>query len=145
MIRLRYHAIGRQMLTLRPATLDDARNLWLWRNDPATRGNSITTDEVPWESHVRWLEASLGNPERTLLVAETDAPVGTVRIDAQEISWTVAPEARGKGIAKAMVAAASSPGMVAMIKQVNTASQRVAESAGFALVVDGELQRWERH
>src|SRR5690348_1550527 len=115
-------------MKLRRATLDDAERLWRWRNDPETRANSISTDPVPLESHIAWLKSSLRNPDRKLLVAELDGePVGTVRIDNdRELSWTVAPEARGRGIGGAMVAAVVFPGAVARIKRENLASQKIA-------------------
>lgn len=134
-------------MILRPATMDDAAILFAWRNDPETRANSLNTDPVPWESHCDWLSASLENHNRDLLVAEIEGvPVGTVRIDRgeeTEISWTVAPDRRGKGIGKQMVSLACSPGeVVAHIKATNPASQAIAAHCGFQMERDGELQRW---
>lgn len=128
--------------------MDDAKVLFAWRNDPDTRANSMTADEVPWESHCAWLEASLANDNRDLLVAEVEGvPVGTVRIDRgeeTELSWTVAPDARGKGYAKQMVKAACPKGrVIATIKAANVASQRVAAAAGFK-VVGGNPPIWVR-
>jgi RimJ/RimL family protein N-acetyltransferase len=67
-------------------------------------------------------------------------PVGVVRADFRmdhcELSWTVAPEARGKGFGKAMVAkvARSLGGNVrAEVKQTNVASQSIAQAAGLRL------------
>lgn len=132
---------------LRKATMDDAETLFRWRNDPLTRQNSFTTDEVPWESHIKWLEASFQNPNRALYIAEC----GTVRADIQgdrvELSWTVAPEIRGKGFGKAMVACAVSlyPDFIltASIKPGNVASEKIAESAGFHLASrDKHASHW---
>lgn len=134
---------------LRRATMDDAAVLFAWRNDPETRANSVTTDPVAWDGHRGWLEMSLASPDRELLIAEIDGvPVGTVRIDRGEeieLSWTVAPDQRGKGIGRYMVTMASPSGpAVAKIKPANIASQKIAESAGFRLAgVDG-LQIWRR-
>ena len=137
-----------EKVKLRPATLEDARMLLAWRNDEATRAASVGTDAVSWQDHVDWLRASLENPRRKLLIAEAGQPVGTVRIDygaETELSWTVAPDARGQGHGKAMVLAAMPEGpVIAHIKRGNVASQRIAEAAGFTLAKDGDLQRWER-
>lgn len=132
-------------MLLRAATMADARRLWRWRNDPETRKNSLNEDAVPWEGHVRWLAGALTNPDIRLLVAEeSGTPVGTLRINhGEEMSWTVAPEARGCGTGKDMVRQAAFPGASAQIKASNFASQKVALNAGFRLVEDGELQRWE--
>ncbi|MFN4288897.1 MAG: GNAT family N-acetyltransferase [Brevundimonas sp.] len=136
-------------MKLRAATLDDAERLLEWRNDPLTREASVNMDPVPLEAHVGWLTASLQNPNRTLLVAEVDGrPVGTVRIDRgheTEMSWTVAPDARGRGFGKQMVSAAMPEGtVIAHIKAGNVASQKIAQSSGFTLTRDEALQRWER-
>ena len=137
------------MIVLRPATMADAGLLLRWRNDPATRAASVNPAEVGRQEHLAWLEASLRSPTRTLLVAELDgAPVGTVRIDRgaeTELSWTVAPGHRGKGLGKAMVQAAVPEGdVVARIARDNAASQAIALAAGFTLEEDGALQRWRR-
>lgn len=136
-------------VSLRPATMDDAQLLFDWRNDHETRANSLTTVPVPWEDHCRWLRASLENPRRDLIIAEMDGvPVGTVRIDrgvGTEMSWTVSPARRVRGIGKAMVSKACPSGVVlAQIKATNVASQRIAEHAGFRKIEDGPLQLWKR-
>jgi UDP-2,4-diacetamido-2,4,6-trideoxy-beta-L-altropyranose hydrolase len=127
-------------LILRAATEADARRLFDWRNDPLTRNNSLETGQVSWEEHRRWLAAALARPDRRLLVAEYDGEVvGTVRLDQHtegcELSWTVAPAQRGRGVGKAIVAAAvalAGPGaLIARIKRGNAASLRIAEACGF--------------
>jgi RimJ/RimL family protein N-acetyltransferase len=78
---------------------------------------------------------------RETFVAEVDdVPVGTVRADhredACELGWTVAPEHRGKGYARRMIALAietlEASDLVAEIKPNNPASIRIARSLGFA-------------
>jgi len=91
------------LITLRPATIQDAQVLLEWRNDPETRKNSHTMDEIKMEDHMKWLYGVLSSGGRYLLIAElresleseVTAPVGTVRLDLSgdicELSWTVAP------------------------------------------------------
>lgn len=131
-------------MKLRPATMDDAELLFAWRNDPETRANSVSTEEVAWADHIAWLSESLEDPRRELLIAEVaGAPVGTLRIDdSQVLSWTVAPHARGTGVGKRMVALVAKHGHRAQIRRENIASRRIAEAAGFRLVTDGEIQEW---
>lgn len=133
-------------MVLRPATMDDAETLFRWRNDPVTRENSISQNIVPWDNHVAWLSASLKRPDRTILIAGS-IPVGTVRFDTigdiTEMSWTIAPEARGKGVGFQMVSAASEgKSLVAKILKHNIASQKIAEKAGFVMLKDSDLQEW---
>lgn len=136
-------------LVLRSASLDDAQLLLDWRNDAATRHASHTTDAVDIDTHVAWLSRSLDDPARHLYIAEQDGrAVGTVRADLRdgvhELSWTVAPEARGQGIAKRMVAELTrrlDEPIRAEIKPGHLASIRVAEHVGMTLdrEVDGVL------
>lgn len=74
------------------------------------------------------------------MIAEEDGiPVGTVRIDyadgIYELSWTVAPEMRGRGIGKKMVSLVvqqiESP-IRAKIYAGNEASVKIAEYCGMS-------------
>ena len=105
----------------RPATLQDARFLWQWRNDPSTRAGSRNSAPVPWPEHLAWLESSLTREDRLLLVLEDETgPAGTVRWDLErdleqraqegehewEVSITVAPERRGHSLSRPILRAA---------------------------------------
>jgi len=102
-------------LVARAATLEDARILWEWRNDPATRESSRSSEEVPWDDHLAWLGDSLERTDRVLLLVEDDAgPVGTVRWDLTkdtegerewEVSITVAPQRRRQSLARPLLRA----------------------------------------
>lgn len=136
---------GRPELALRRAASADAEILWEWANDPTTRAQSFQTAPIPLDSHVRWLEARLGDPACHLWVAESGEriPVGCVRFDADQdaavISLNVAPGYRGRGIGRQLVQLAcrqyfrtSSAGSIrALIKPGNTASIRTFLSCEF--------------
>ncbi|MBE3075175.1 MAG: UDP-2,4-diacetamido-2,4,6-trideoxy-beta-L-altropyranose hydrolase [Actinobacteria bacterium] len=104
-------------LRARPATLQDSRLLWEWRNDPATRAASRSSAEVPWDDHLRWLTESLTRTDRMLLVVEESGgtaasveTVGTVRWDLEregewQVSITVAPDRRGQSLARPLLRA----------------------------------------
>lgn len=125
-------------ISLRLATIQDADLLLKWRNDPQTRKASHNKAEVQREEHISWLTRTLSNSSRRLYIAEENgAPVGTVRSDFSEgvweLSWTVSPSARGRGVAKRMVAVLAnqiSEPIRAEVKTGNTASARIAEYAG---------------
>ena len=131
----------RELITLRQATMQDADLLFNWRNDLTTRESSRDTSRVAKKDHLVWLKQIQNNPDRELFVAERNgAAVGTVRADLAdgvwELSWTVAPVARGYGVAKAMVSllADQIPGPLrAEVKAENVASARVAEHAGMVI------------
>ena len=121
--------------------MEDADLLLEWRNDPSTRAASHSVEVVEREDHIKWLASSLDNPNRRLRIVEEDeTPVGTVRADlaggVYELSWTVAPHARGRGIGKQTVALFASElrdPIRAEVKEGNAASAAIAEFAGMKL------------
>ncbi len=116
----------------------DAGLLFAWRNDALTRAMSISTDALPWERHIAWLSDRLARENPALYIAEQNgAPVGTIRIDGDRLSYTTAPEHRGGGVATAMLRWALSEFgvLTAEIKPANIPSIRAAESAGHRVVL----------
>jgi len=139
-------------IRLRKATLDDCRTLFTWRNDPVTVAMSLVSEPVPWEGHVAWFEGSLQNPKRHLLVAELDEQaVGTIRFDdvddTAEISITVSPDQRGKGMGTSLLEAADSwaseelglDRIIARIKENNPASIAIFKKSGYEITETGEV------
>jgi len=137
-------------LDVRPATSEDARVLWEWRNDPATRAGSRSSAEVPWSDHLRWLATSLTRTDRQLLMAEdSEGAVGTARWDLLgegewEVSVTVAPQRRGQSLARPLLRAAEESlskvrpasaaevtAYLAVVHIDNRASVRLFESCGY--------------
>ena len=124
--------------------MDDAKRLFDWRSDALTMANSRDTSAPVWEKHVPWLEKSLQNPARKLLIAEVDGtPVGTVRADEDEdgyteVSYTVAPEARGKGYGTQMVVQFAKEQLsgkklkAEILKEGNEASSKIAQALGLS-------------
>ncbi|MBI5237619.1 MAG: GNAT family N-acetyltransferase [Deltaproteobacteria bacterium] len=128
------------VIVLRNANFSrDSALLLEWRNDPETRANSVNTGALQREAHEEWLRRTLSDPSRRVFIAELlGKPVGAVRLDSREdfteLSWMVAPEARGKGIGKGMVNAAIrllSGKVTARIKASNAPSIKIAVDAGF--------------
>jgi len=128
-------------IRLRDACMKDADLLLKWRNDAVTRRFSRNTAKITVDEHKHWLSESLKNPRRQIYIAEVDGtPVGTVRADFDghfyELSWTVAPEARGRNIGKAMVhelAQRLNSPIRAEVKKENLASVRIARFLGMSL------------
>lgn len=96
-------------LFLRNATIEDAQDVFNWRNDPDTRANSFNKDEIDLESHMLWFGKRLGR-ENTLMyiLMNGNQKAGNIRIDIEgttgEISYMIAPKARGKGYGKKILA-----------------------------------------
>ena len=129
----------------REATEADAGLLLGWRNDPRTRQSSRSTAVVAMDEHLAWLRGVLADPGRLLLVVEhEDQPAGTVRFDRRdgdgwEVSITLAPESRGRGLSGAVLAEGERAArdrlgvrtVLAAVHQDNTASAKLFERAGY--------------
>lgn len=99
----------RDQLKVRPARLADARIMFQWRNDFATRRTARDGAEIAWNAHEKWVEASLVNPHRLLLIAQVKAqPVGVIRFDLKdteaEVSLYLDPALHGLGLGKRLLA-----------------------------------------
>lgn len=134
-------------IEFRKATLNDAKRLLEWRNDPLTRQNSFHTEIIDLQTHTRWLEQLLQNPHATLYIIECDGePAASLRADHLpegeiELSWTVDPSHRGKGLGKALLTQARSlikGVLIAQIKKTNSASIKMAEAAGFQQIQESD-------
>jgi RimJ/RimL family protein N-acetyltransferase len=129
-------------VTLRPATIEDAERIWLWRNDPVTRSHSRNSDPVPWKYHFGWFSNVLSDLSPRLMIAEQDGrAAGMIRFDplseedAFEVSISVAPELRGSGIGTAILKEACdrmrTSRVHASIREDNHISRRIFEACGF--------------
>ncbi len=139
----------RPKVTLRLATAADSDALFAWRNDEETRKASSSTAAVPRADHDAWFARSLDSKDRVLFVAMHEgAAVGTARMDRDvslgaasrvwEVSLTVAPHARGKGLAAPMLTALSDAALereaallLARLKPENQKSRAAFEAAGY--------------
>lgn len=132
---------------LRPATIDDAKSLHEWTNDPVTRAASFNSDSVPWIDHLKWLDIQLSSPESTLLIIHScTSKLGMIRFNKNVepsgesiISVSLAPEFRNLGLAPLIISKATNyyfdtcpqQTITAWIKQTNIASIKSFLKAGF--------------
>jgi len=90
----------------------DAALLHAWRDDPHSRAMSLDPRPIGWDEHAAWVRRLLADPDRLQLLAEEGAggPVGAIRFDRDGreavVSVVVAPAARGRGLARRLVAVA---------------------------------------
>jgi len=131
-----------EKLEYTPAKISNAELLLSWRNDSKTRQASLNTDKIELATHIEWLSRILKDNNIKLYIAkENGKPIGTVRTDhnngTHELSWTVAPSERGRGIGKKIVSEfvnQFSEPLKAVIKKENIQSIKIAEYSGFKLV-----------
>jgi UDP-2,4-diacetamido-2,4,6-trideoxy-beta-L-altropyranose hydrolase len=136
----------RDTLALRPATLADAPLLHAWRNHPAVRSVSGTTEPIAFEDHQAWMQRVLSSPERWLFVAQVgDLAVGSIRFDRLdnshlEVSLYTDPQLQGLGLGRRLLLAGErqmhhslqAPFTVdATVVAGNTVSQKLFEGCGY--------------
>jgi len=134
-------------ISLRLVTEGDARQIWLWANDPDAREASFSHARIPWEEHLEWYQRRLRDPLTTMYIVMDAAgtPVGVVRFqggntpDGAIVSLTIAREYRGLGFGSralrlATLKASREKGtrrFIAFVRAGNGASLRTFMKAGF--------------
>lgn len=142
-------AILAEILKVRPATFDDARMMFEWRNDPANRQVSRTSDPIAWEAHCEWLEKVIADPSRKLFVGEIGSrAVGIIRFDfcasdRAEVSLYLNTAHHGTGLGPPLLLrgeeAADARVIDATVLPDNRPSQRLFESCSYRRVSE---QNW---
>jgi RimJ/RimL family protein N-acetyltransferase len=148
------HGMQKMNLLLRRAVWNDVERLLYWRNDTDTRRASRNQHRIKRIEHYRWLDRTFNDPRRMLYITEMNGmPVGTVRSDfngfCSELSWTVAPENRGRRVgtemARLLVQSINGPFRIA-VRKYNTASVRIAIGLNMKLVEqDREFLHFVHH
>ncbi|MCR5279451.1 MAG: GNAT family N-acetyltransferase [Lachnospiraceae bacterium] len=132
-------------ISLRSVTEADRKLLFDWANDREVRKNSFSTQEITWEEHCAWF-ARIMSDENVLqyVMEEEGKAAGQIRFaikdDTAEISYSIAGEYRGRGLAKRMVklgmekAVSERPKITeftARVKPENVISSKVFCTLGF--------------
>ena len=138
---------ARPRVEVRAATRADAALLFAWVNDPTTRANSFSPEQIGWSTHLAWLDDRLGSSGSRLYIGSLeDEPIGQVRFDLEpdgdvEVGITVAPQMRGRGVGRvlleaglaAVVAEGFGLAVVARVRSDNPVSVSLFRAAGFDL------------
>ena len=135
-------------ISLRDATQDDCRDLWVWRNDPDIRKNSFNTQEIRFEEHQAWFQKAIGDKNIKIYIAEYENrfKAGQIRFDTKDevlININLNPDFLGKGLGSQLIAMSTksflqqNPGVkkvVAMVLEENDISKKAFQKAGYRLV-----------
>ena len=138
--------IKKEILSLRNAEPGDIDILFQWANDSETRRNSFDQHEIAWDEHEAWFNRMINDPDRVQFIMMNDnTPVGQIRLDISGdvaiISYSIAPEERGKGYGKRIIKLAKEmihkdyPSIIRMkaeVKPQKKASIKGFEQKGFA-------------
>ncbi len=128
-------------LSYSEAERGDSDLLFKWANEPEVRAASGNRPLIKKTEHETWFRRILEAPHsRILMVRQAGAVVGAVRVlyrdGCHEISWTVAPGFRRRGIGAEMVVMVTADlkgPLRATVERSNAASMRVAQAAGLVL------------
>jgi UDP-2,4-diacetamido-2,4,6-trideoxy-beta-L-altropyranose hydrolase len=143
-------------VSLRPATAADGPLLLEWANDPVTRAAGFQPEPIAAGDHERWLTERLRSTSGRLLIGLDGAlPVGQIRLDRHrdgrvEIGISVAAEARGRGLGRALLRLALDEArrdaglqplaFIARIRPDNATSIALFSGAGFRRIGTTEVR-----
>lgn len=148
--------LAAETLQVHPAVIDDAQLMYSWRNDPATRRVSRSSDAIEWDAHVAWVRGVLENPRRFLLMARVGpTPVGVIRFDLHaddvaEVSLYLDPALHGLGLGRVLLLTGEQwlrarvgtvKTMTATVLEDNLGSRRLFESCGYRR----QSHDWRKH
>lgn len=127
---------------------DDLLDIFVWRNDPISRHNSICNNKVSLDEHKNWFENSLLNPLRKIYIGIIrNEKVGICRFDKEkqmnsaEVSINLNPSMRGKNLSYDLLSNSldiykknNQIKLTATIKKDNRASLRIFQKCNFIIV-----------
>lgn len=115
--------------------------LFNWVNDYNVRENSLKTEPVLWEDHLKWFKIKLSDTKsKTFIFEKENIQIGQIRIDKIEDRWlidySIDKDQRGKGygllISNALVRRFNNFKFKAVVKHGNIPSKKVFEKLGFS-------------
>jgi spore coat polysaccharide biosynthesis predicted glycosyltransferase SpsG/GNAT superfamily N-acetyltransferase len=110
------------------ATPGDAAEVWLLNGHADIRRWSVRPAPIPWADHLRWWASR----PLVLLARIGDQAVGCSRLHGGWVDIAVHPQARRRGVARVLLAAAvARGGGRALIRRDNAASLALFTAAGF--------------
>lgn len=125
-------------LFLRPATINDSKLLFDWRNEYDTRMNSFNQKEITWKEHSSWLSKELNNPNESIFILiKGNESIGQVRLSKENnevtISYSIDKSFRGQGFGNIILQLAEKEAyrkhgkvqLVALVLKENVASQMI--------------------
>lgn len=132
-------------LLVRKAKPEDAMDILCWRNDPFVRAMSRHREAISEEEHLAWYARAIEDTNRLLLIGIlAGQKIGVVRFDRcsaslWEVSITLAPLARGQGLAlhllkmalEQLVALCAPVTVQAVVRLNNEPSLRLFRAMGF--------------
>ncbi len=141
-----------QGVNIREARLEDCEQIWLLSNSTGVRENSFNPEPIELESHITWYEKKLASADVAFYVSDLQGVLGgQVRYDkikdAAEISFSVAPAFRGRGMGKTLIRDTIGQAcerlnvgrVFGLVREFNHASIHTFLGSGFQRVCEQEI------
>jgi UDP-2,4-diacetamido-2,4,6-trideoxy-beta-L-altropyranose hydrolase len=135
------------------ATIEDIELVYSWQCMPETRKYALNPAVPSWMEHQSWMLTKLDRVADYFFIVKerlSGRPCGFIRLDRQDkcdylVSILIAPEFHGKGFGLSALQVVdriySDFYIHAVVKQANTASQKLFQKAGYQKVSDEEFIR----
>ena len=131
---------------LRIAAESDVKSLFELSNEENVRENSINSEQIQWDNHVKWFNEKITDDNYLILIAEDENNqfLGQVRYELKNnqatISISIAPDFRGLDLAAPIISDSAKflfeknekiDFILAYIKEINIPSIKAFEQAGY--------------
>lgn len=125
---------------IRPAEERDMKAVFELSNDMQVRANSINTEPIKWENHVKWFRNRIKKINEPFYIVESldKKFIAQVRLDQKDeiiISISISADFRGKGLASEIIKRCSEISkmntITAFVKEENIASQKAFLKSGY--------------
>lgn len=135
----------KKKLVFSRATKSHCDLLYKWANDDEVRKNSFNSDQISYDTHVKWFEGKLRSSSSYIFIGFIDStPVGQVRMEIDGlsgvISYSIDKEWRGNGLGNVFLQElpflitthnVKVTRLIGRVKVGNLQSQKAFERAGF--------------
>lgn len=78
--------MANKKIKLRKVNKEDCKKLWHWANEPTARASAFSSTKIKWETHVKWFNSKLRDPNTHIFIAENSLkePAGQIRFENTE-------------------------------------------------------------
>lgn len=127
---------------------DDAKLLFDWANEPEVRANSLNSEPIQWDNHLKWFTNKLNSESKMYILYDNTIPIGQIRFDFFDDNWvidySIDKKYRGKGFGKMMLELAirnfnQGDILKAIVKKENLSSLKIFQKLGFEEQIEVNL------
>ena len=132
-----------EKIIIRTANDGDVKNIFDISNDDLVRSMSIHQNKIAWEDHVKWFSDKLKSKDSIFYILEVAKKLcGYCRLDRDDNQWFItihlASNYRHKGLGRTLLNYVcehnTNKKIIAYVKDINVASQRLFKSCGFEFI-----------